>query len=67
MSSQPRRRRRAEAFIFDLDGIIIDGEVADPKHLTQLVSSIYHGQNRRDRPGGNGPAAYQGFSKFSAA
>src|SRR3989338_5532464 len=35
-------------------GIIIDGEVADPKHLTQLVSSIYHGQNRRDRPGGNG-------------
>ncbi|TSC77160.1 MAG: type IV pilus assembly protein PilM [Parcubacteria group bacterium Gr01-1014_31] len=36
------------------NGIIVDGEIADPKQLSQMVATIYRGKELRDRIAGNG-------------
>lgn len=39
------------------NGVIVEGEIADPRQLEQLVLAIYRGQERRDRITGNGVIA----------
>ncbi|MDD5110762.1 MAG: type IV pilus assembly protein PilM, partial [Patescibacteria group bacterium] len=51
------RRRKSLAALREIDvpaGVIIDGEIADPKQLTQLVTVLYTGRQRSDRLPGNG-------------
>lgn len=36
------------------DGVIIEGNIADVKALTQLVAAVYRGNNRGERPTGKG-------------
>lgn len=54
---QTKHRRKTITAIRELEvplGVIVDGTVADVARLTQLVAAIYRGQERRDRPAGNG-------------
>lgn len=54
---QTHRRKKTITTLRELavpDGVIVEGSVADVAALTQLVSAMYRGHHRGERPAGNG-------------
>lgn len=51
------RRRKSLAALREINvpaGVIVDGEIADPKQLTQLITALCAGRQRSERLPGNG-------------
>lgn len=51
------RRRKVITALREADipaGVIVDGQIADPQHLSRLIAALYHKRERGDRIGGNG-------------